>query len=556
MPETWRAQRFRNSAGEIVYDRQREEQKMEQTSKSSGNRREFLEAFLQYNRGFKEHHVGATLKYSQDAYKTTVDVGTDVKNSIAKRHMGIAGRASYNWNYRYFVDFNFGYNGSENFADGHRFGFFPAFSVAWNIAEEKLIKDHLKWMNMFKLRYSYGKVGNDQLGTRFPYLYTISGKYTEKVDDKDVEKIFPGWNWGDYGYDKKFDGMTYSMLASENVTWEIATKHDFGVDLSLFNDKLTATVDYFHEQRDGIYMERKFLPGLVGIVRSNPKANVGSVLSEGFDGHFAYKQKLGKVNLTIRGNMTYSKNEILERDETNTVYPYQLEKGYRVNQAKGLIALGLFKDYDDIRNSPKQQFGKVQPGDIKYKDVNGDGVINSLDERPIGYREDSTPILNFGLNFSFGWKGFDLAFDFTGGAMGSWYQQWEQRNPFHDGGNNPQYYMEDTWRLSDIWDADSELIPGKYPMLLIGNSSHSNYWNSTFWKKNVRYVKLRNLELGYTLPKHIVEKALISDLRFYVAGTNLLTFTNAPGIDPESTEGNGLGYPTTRIINIGVNLKF
>mgnify|MGYP000316337242 FL=1 len=196
------------------------------------------------------------------------------------------------------------------------------------------------------------------------------------------------------------------------------------------------------------------------------------------------------------------------------------------------------------------------PGDIKYKDVNGDGVINSLDERPIGYREDSTPILNFGLNFSFGWKGFDLAFDFTGGAMGSWYQQWEQRNPFHDGGNNPQYYMEDTWRLSDIWDADSELIPGKYPMLLIGNSSHSNYWNSTFWKKNVRYVKLRNLELGYTLPKHIVEKALISDLRFYVAGTNLLTFTNAPGIDPESTEGNGLGYPTTRIINIGVNLKF
>ena len=122
---------------------------------------------------------------------------------------------------------------------------------------------------------------------------------------------------------------------------------------------MTATVDYFHEQRDGIYMERKFLPGMVGIVRSNPKANVGSVLSEGFDGHFAYKQKLGKVNLTIRGNMTYSKNEILERDETNTVYPYQLEKGYRVNQAKGLIALGLFKDYDDIRNSPKQQFGKV-----------------------------------------------------------------------------------------------------------------------------------------------------------------------------------------------------
>ena len=179
-----------------------------------------------------------------------------------------------------------------------------------------------------------------------------------------------------------------------------------------------------------------------------------------------------------------------------------------------------------------------------------------MDERPIGYREGATPILNFGLNFAFGWKGFDLSFDITGGSMASWYQDWEQRNPFHDGGNNPQYYMEDTWHLSDIWDANSELIPGKYPMLLIGNSSHSNYWNSTFWKKNVTYAKLRNLEFGYTLPSTLTEKVQISNLRFYVAGTNLLTLTNAPGIDPESSEGNGLGYPTTRVINIGINLKF
>jgi len=188
--------------------------------------------------------------------------------------------------------------------------------------------------------------------------------------------------------------------------------------------------------------------------------------------------------------------------------------------------------------------------------VNGDGVINSMDERPVGYREGATPVLNWGLNFAFGWKGFDLSFDLTGGALASWYQDYEQRNPFHDGGNNPQYYMEDTWHLADIWDADSELIKGTYPMLLIGNSSHSNYWNSTFWKKNVRYVKLRNLEFGYTLPKHIIQKVLISDLRFYVAGTNLFTITNMKGVDPESDQTNGLGYPTTRIINIGMNLKF
>ena len=558
MPETWRAQRFRNSAGEIVYDRQREEQKMEQTSKSSGNRREFLEAFLQYNRGFKEHHVGATLKYSQDAYKTTVDVGTDVKNSIAKRHMGIAGRASYNWNYRYFVDFNFGYNGSENFADGHRFGFFPAFSVAWNIAEEKLIKDHLKWMNMFKLRYSYGKVGNDQLGTRFPYLYTISGKYTEKVDDKDVEKIFPGWNWGDYGYDKKFDGMTYSMLASENVTWEIATKHDFGVDLSLFNDKLTATVDYFHEQRDGIYMERKFLPGMVGIVRSNPKANVGSVLSEGFDGHFAYKQKLGKVNLTIRGNMTYSKNEILERDETNTVYPYQLEKGYRVNQAKGLIALGLFKDYDDIRNSPKQQFGKVQPGDIKYKDVNGDGVINDGDKAAIG--ATTKPNLIYGFGISAQWRGLDFNVHFQGAGKSSFFIEGSTVYAFKDNqwGNVLENLVENRW--VDAETAARFGIPANenpnasYPRLSFGGNDN-NFRKSTFWLRDGSYLRLKTLEVGYTLPKTVVNKLKFNKIRVFFIGTNLLTFAKFKEWDPELGSSTGTEYARSKVFSLGLSVN-
>ena len=193
---------------------------------------------------------------------------------------------------------------------------------------------------------------------------------------------------------------------------------------------------------------------------------------------------------------------------------------------------------------------------MKYVDVNGDGTINWLDERPIGYRQDSTPILNFGFNFYFGWKGFDLAFDLTGGALSTWYQEWEQRNPFHDGGNNPQFYMEDTWRLTDIWDADSELIPGKFPMLLIGNSSHSNYWNSTFWKKNVRYLKVRNLEFGYNVPNSIVEKASLSGLRLYVAGQNLFGISNLIGVDPEIQETNGLAYPTTRIVNIGLTVKF
>ena len=226
----------------------------------------------------------------------------------------------------------------------------------------------------------------------------------------------------------------------------------------------------------------------------------------------------------------------------------------------GLEADGQFQSWEEIASWPidndRQGNKTLRPGDIKYKDQNGDKVINGMDERPIGYRQGSTPVLNFGMNFSFAYKGFDLAFDLTGGALASWRQDWEQRNPFHDGGNNSQYYMENTWRLSDITDANSALIPGKYPTMLIGNSSHSNYWNSTFWMHNIRYVKLRNLEFGYTIPRQVLEKFLISELRLYVSGQNLLTFANINGTDPEITSENGLQYPTTRIVNLGLTLKF
>ena len=555
MPQTWRAERFRNTDGEITFKEQRTEEKMTQSSISTGNRTEFLEAILHYNRAFKAHHVGGTLKYSQDAYRTTVDIGTDIKNGIAKRHMGLAGRASYNWNYRYFIDFNFGYNGSENFADGHRFGFFPAFSLAWNIAEEKLIKKHLEWMNMFKLRYSYGKVGNDKLGERFPYLYTIAKSYKE--NDKDV--TFPGWNWGDYGYGNSYDGMAYTQLASENVTWEIATKHDIGVDLSLFNDKFTATVDYFHEQRDGIYMERKYLPGIVGIVRSNPKANVGSVRSQGFDGHFAYKQKINRVNLTVRGNFTYSKNEILEKDEENTVYPYQTEAGYRVNQAKGLIALGLFKDYDDIRNSPQQTaWGKVQPGDIKYKDVNGDGVINDGDKVAIG--ATTKPNLIYGFGISAQWKGFDFNVHFQGAGKSSFFINGSTVFAFKDSqwGNVLGNLVANRWVDADT--AAKLGIPANedpnasYPRLSYGGNDN-NQQKSTFWLKNGSYLRLKTLEVGYTLPKSIVNKIKFNNIRVFFIGTNLLTFAKFKEWDPELGSSTGAEYPLSRVMTLGLTVN-
>ena len=545
-PEQYKAQRFRDENGQIVFDRVTEEQKMKQTSSAEGNRNEIFEAELHYNRGFKEHHVGGILKFNQDSKVFTVGTGEDLKKGIARRHLGLAGRVSYNWNYRYFADFNFGYNGSENFADGHRFGFFPAVSVAWNVAEEPIIKKNFKWMNMFKIRYSFGKVGNDVLKIgndeyRFPYLYTI-GDGT-------------GYTWADYNYSNSYSGKRYTDLASNYATWEIATKHDLGVDLALFNDKFTATVDYFHEQREGIWMERKYLPSIVGL-GSNPRANVGKVLSEGFDGNFAYREKINKVDITVRGNITYSKNTILEKDEENNVYPYQMERDYRVNQAKGLIALGLFKDYDDIRNSPRQDFGTVQPGDIKYKDVNGDGVVNDGDKVAIGATTRPNMIYGFGISAS--WKGLDVNVHFQGAGKTSFFIDGPTVYAFSSGewGNIlADVAGSNRWIEHEISGTMATENPNaSYPRLSYGGNNN-NYRQSTYWLRNGSYLRLKTLELGYSIPKPLVNKIRFNNIRLFLRGSNLLTFSSFKLWDPELGSSTGTEYPLAKSFTLGLSVN-
>ena len=545
-PEQYKAQRFRDENGNLVFDRVTEEQKMKQTSSAEGNRNEIFEAELHYDRGFKEHHVGGLLKFNQDSKVFTVGTGEDIKKGIARRHLGLAGRVSYNWNYRYFADFNFGYNGSENFADGHRFGFFPAVSAAWNVAEEPIIKKNLKWMNMFKIRYSFGKVGNDVLKIgddeyRFPYLYTIGDG--------------SGYTWADYNYNNSYSGKRYTDLASNYATWEIATKHDLGVDLALFNDKFTATVDYFHEQREGIWMERKYLPSIVGL-GSNPRANVGKVLSEGFDGNFAFREKINKIDITVRGNITYSQNTILEKDEENNVYPYQMERDYHVNQAKGLIALGLFKDYDDIRNSPKQEFGTVQPGDIKYKDVNGDGVVNDGDKVAIGATTKPNMIYGFGISAS--WKGLDVNVHFQGAGKTSFFIEGATVHAFSAGewGNIlSDVANSNRWIDHEISGTMATENPNaSYPRLSYGGNSN-NYRQSTFWLRNGSYLRLKTLELGYSIPKPLVNKIRFNNIRLFLRGSNLLTFSSFKLWDPELGSSTGTEYPLAKSLTLGLSVN-
>ena len=542
MPELYKANKQRNEAGELVFNRIAAEQKMSQESGSSGSRYEYLEAELHYNRGFKDHNIGATLKYNQNSSISTVGIGGDIINGIARRNQGLAGRVSYNWKNRYFADFNFGYNGSENFAKGHQFGFFPAMSAAWNVAEEGFIRNNAKWINMFKIRYSYGKVGNDNLGARFPYLYTIAG-------------VDRGYQWADLGYNKSYTGLAYTSLANNNVTWEIATKHDLGIDLALFNDKFGLTVDYFNEYREGIYMTRNYVSYMVGLNGLAPTANVGKVSSEGFDGNFHFNQKLGEWDLTLRGNITYSKNTIEDRDEENAYYKYQLQKGYRVNQARGLIAAGMFSDYEEIRNYPTQQFGEVMPGDLKYKDVNGDGIVDGGDVVAIGATE--RPNLIYGVGLSARWKSFDFNIHFQGAGKSSYCIQGPSVYAFSqkEVGNILPDLVDGRWIDSTISGTEATMNPNaSYPRLSYGGNSN-NYRASTFWLRNGSYLRLKTLEIGYNLPQKWVNKIYSKNIRLFFIGTNLLTFSEFKLWDPEMGSTTGAHYPLAKTFSFGFNIS-
>jgi TonB-linked SusC/RagA family outer membrane protein len=543
-PEQWRADRARNvNTGEIIFYKVSDPREMYQESSASGNRREFLDFMFNYDRGFNGHNVGAVARFTRDALVQTVNLGSDIKNGIARRNEALAGRLTYNFRNRYFTDFNFGYTGSENFSRGNQYGFFPAVSFAWNISEEKIFKENADWMDLLKVRFSYGKTGNDQLmgGERFPYLYNIS--------------TAGGYQWADFGSDRGYGGLRYSQVASPYVSWEVSIKKNLGFDINLFKNKFESSIELFDEKRTDIYMPRNFLPEIVGL-ESIPRANVGEVSSKGFEGRFSYRQKIGEVNITARGNVTYSKNKIIERDEENNVYPYQNSEGFRVDQAKGLIALGLFKDYEDIRNSPTQTFGVYQPGDIKYKDVNGDGVIDNGDVVAIGATR--RPNLIYGLGSSFQWKGIDVNLHIQGAGKSTFSTYGKTVYVFSEGewGQVMKGIMGDNrWISADIsGDPSTEDPNASYPRLSYG-SNPNNFRESTYWLRNGKYLRLKNIDIGYSLPKSLTNRIRTNNIRLFLAGHNLLTWSEFKLWDPELATPRGEDYPLPKSVTFGVNIN-
>lgn len=545
-PEQYNVERRRDRNGHLVMHRISPESLMTQESGSWGERVYQTDLELGYNRSFAGvHNVEGLIKSFVREQRQTQNLGTDIRNGLPRRNISISGRAMYGYMNRYLMEFNFGYTGSENFRTGHQFGFFPAVAMGWNVAEERFIKDKFDWLELFKIRYSIGEVGNDNFGgERFAYLSTIQSN--------------TGFNFGEPVSPNTYPGLYYSQIASDNLTWEIGRKQNLGLDISILNNAFNLSFDLYQETRRNIYIRRTQLPAIVGVT-SQPFANVGRMDNRGMDGNFSFTKKIRDIHFTLRGNFTYYKNKILERDEQVNPYSYLMEEGYRAEQTRGLIALGLFRDYEEIRNSPRQTFGNYMPGDIKYKDVNGDGLINNEDIVPVG--AGWRPSMQYGMGLSASWKGLDVNVLFQGAGRSSYFLNGPTVYPFVEGAwGNILTEVADPgsrWISSELsgGGGKGEIPTAKYPRLSYGGNAN-NYRPSTFWLRDGAYLRFKTLEIGYSLPAALATRLRMRSMRLYLIGTNLMVWDKVKVWDPEMATSDGTRYPLPKTVTVGMTFKF
>ena len=509
----------------------------------SGQRYINFEGSLNYERQFNyAHRVSAMVLYSMRSLSHTHP--SSYIAAFPYKSMGVASRATYSYKDRYFVEFNVGYNGSENFAPGHRFGLFPAVAVGYMISNEPWWEGISDTINLLKFKASYGKVGNDQIGgsRRFAYNTTINTGAT-------------GAAWGTVpnssatGY-TTVGGITTDEEGNAFVEWEEATKANAGIELGLFND-LTIQADLFQDYRDGIFLMRQSTPSAVGL-QKDQYVNIGEMLNRGFDMSAEYDHTFANgFRVSARANFTFNRNRLIYNDQPTPVEEYLSQVGFAYGQRKGLISCGLFKDQADIDSWPVQTFGDVQPGDIKYKDINGDGQVDQYDMVAIGYT--TIPEINYGFGLSLGYKGFDASVFFSG--VGHVSRQIGGSN-LYGASSSPQLtgqVFKDV--AKNHWTVENPDINAPYPRL--GTTrSNNNVQTSDYWTRDMSFLRLKNAEIGYTLPKRVTKKAGISALRVYVAGTNLLTFSNFKLWDPELDTAYGTRYPITRNVSLGLNINF
>ena len=502
------------------------------TRGKDGYRELAFQAKIDYARTFGKHDVGATIVYMQKERNMNISDEQEYA-ALPYRQQGLAGRVTYGFDKRYLFEANFGYNGSENFAAGKRFGFFPSVAVGWVISNEPFWKGIKEQVNLFKLRASYGLVGNDVISKdyadRFPYLTT--------VDMGQGYDVYIGNN-----FERKY-GPILSVYGNPNATWEESRKLDIGVEIGLF-DSLNIIFDWFKEKRSGIFMQRTSLPSTFGMSGITPWANIGKVDNSGVDISVDYNKAFSKdLILSLRGTFTYAHNEIVEMDEPKYKWAYQYKAGHPINSIQCLIAEGLFRDEEEIASSPSQDIYAttypIRPGDVKYRDLNDDKIIDDNDMCWTG--NTTVPEIIYGFGFSLKYKGFDCSAFFQGQGKVSILMY--NYHPFATAATPGSGLMQ--WIADEHWSEDDPNPKALYPRL-------SPLWNnnntkaSTLYVRNGKMLRLKTAEIGYTYKK----------MRVYVSGTNLLTFAPFKYWDPEKGSGNGLGYPLQRTYNLGFQFNF
>ncbi len=494
----------------------------------------YLETAVNYNRRFDKHLVTGLFLFNRNDH-VHLSAGNSIYN-LPYRRQGWVGRATYDFDHRYLLELNFGYNGSENFPKGQRYGFFPSTSAGWILSNEQFW--NIDAINHLKVRGSYGLVGNDQIGNeRFLFLSTVAQNAN-------------GYYYGTT--QQHVQGWTEDKIGVSNITWETAAKFDVGFDMELFNGMVNLQADYFNENRSGILLARGVVPNITGMTANQiPRGNLGKSNNRGFDA----KVELRKTTSSgfyyyLTANATLAKNKIIEDDSPIPKYDYQNTRGRRIDQPEGLIALGFFEDQADIDNSPRQSFMTViRPGDIKYKDVNNDGVIDNFDVVAIGYAR--TPELMYGFGGTIAYKGFDMTLNFTGASRVSTFLDTEGMWPFQL--EYPNYNVMREY-YDNRWVSGADNSNAKYPAVINGNNPN-NYRTNTLYMRDASYLRLKVAEIGYNFPKSIASSLSIEALRVFVNGTDLLTFDKLKVIDPESNYGTG-GYPRQSVLNFGAQVNF
>lgn len=500
-----------------------------------GDKSMYLEGAINYVQSFGGHNVEGMFLYNQRNY--------DNGDLLPYRNQGIAGRFSYNYSNRYIGEFNFGYNGSENFAPGKRYGFFPSFALGWYISEEPFMERLKNTFSKIKLRGSYGLVGNDKLdGRRFAYITTINET--------------GGYSWG-LNNDFKRSGRMEGDQGNSGLTWETVAKSNIGFELGLWKT-LEFQLDLFNEDRKNIFMQRRSIPGSSGFTNA-PWANFGRVNNKGIDMSLELNRQLNpNLFLSVRSTFTYALNKILEQDEPSAVIgTSRSSTGKPIGQLFGFIDEGLFTeaDFSDIANGtlrsdiPRHTFGPVRPGDIRYRDLNGDGVVDALDRNAIGGTEDPQIVFGFGSNLRY--KAVDFGFFFQG--VSRTYRIIGGSNFIPGSANGAMGNIFDN--VSDRWTLDNPRQDVFYPRLSDYQSANNNL-ASTWWLRDMSFIRLRNIELGYSLPSKILDHLAIRNFRIFLRGNNLLTVSDFKLWDPELGVNNGMRYPIMKSVSMGLELNF